>query len=1237
MKFKSIILAFLLAAGLVSCVKNEIVPSQLLGKAQFGKESVKLANSGETVSIAVTANCDWTISTETSWIKLSPLSGTAATKDITLTVDQENTSDDPREGSVYIITAFDQIPCDTLFVTQKGKGSIGDGSIRNAEDFLAFMDIASGATPDDQFELAEDIDLEGNVIVPVTEFSAVFDGKGHKLYNFTVASETSAAAIFGTNKGTIKNLIVGSSDGKTYDGKSMIAFANGATGGYCGIVATNSGLIDNVTNFAKIDFNATTGGADCAAGGIAGCMGTSEAVISNCHNYGTVSLTGDMADRASLGGILGFSASDGATVSGCVNHAAVSKADNNEKEFAMGGIAGRANNALNILECENDGAVSFDFAGKVGSYLHIGGIIGAGYKGCALTKNINKGSISSSINQVNRAAGIAGTLNTGATVDECTNEGDILISGVDGNANWQGIGGICGLEEKATESLPLIIRNSTNKGNISATFLNNATTHANGMAVGGIVGVTSSYARIQNNTNSGNVAASNTGGGMLNVGGIFGFYRNATSGTTLVTDSNVNTGKVTVSAPTGAAGGIFGYDSFNGNSHTGDKNQGAVTFDNAAATGSIAGTNAAEINGCIVGGSVNGTKVDGGNFSSFIQGSSSTGAAVGCMPDGGAAEPYIMTDSSAKFSSAGESKTINVTSNCAWTVSSDQTWLAVSVAEGDASVASVTLTAQKNSGSERTAKVTFTCKDNSSVKTEIAVTQEGDAGQLTDNKIASLANLKTFLRLASGASASDTFTLTADIDCNGETLSPAESFAGILDGQDHRIYNFKVVSENANAGIVLLNTGTVKNLVIGSSNGTSYDNASSISFSAGVAGQYAGFIAQNEGKIDNVINFATVDFNGTTSATAPVAAGGVAGAMNSASAEISNCKNYGQIGFSAVLSAVAALGGVLGANLQAEASISYCNNYAAITKGTKIEKEFTVGGVVGRANAALTVDHCVNEAAVSFAFSETGNGSYAHTAGIIGAAYKGCVISACTNKGPVSSVLNQVNRTGGIVGTMNTGGTVQNCKNEGAITINQEANTNWQSVGGIVGFEEKGSDTAPLVIKGNTNSGAITLNLNNSTTHANCIAAGGVIGTTCSIVSYADNINTAKISVKNEGSVAVYCGGIFGWYIKGTGMTSTGNKNTGDIEVTANAGAVGGVCGSIALSGSTISGAASKCSVTASSGINAGALVGLNLGTFTGCAIAGSVNGTAVSADNLTIIAAAVNNGTISGTTLFTE
>lgn len=1237
MKFKGILLTSLLALGLVSCVKNEVVPSQLIGNAQFGKESVKLANAGETMSIAVKANCDWTISTETSWIKLSPLTGTEATKDFTLTVDQENSSENPRDGYVYIITAFDTVPCDTLKVTQKGKGGVGDGKIRNAEDFLAFMDAASGATPDDSFELANDVDMEGNVIVPAALFYGVFDGKGYKLYNFTVASESSNAALFGVNYGTIQNLIVGSSDGKAYDGVTKIAFADGVTGSYCGIVATNSGLIDNVTNFAKIEFNASTGGDDCAAGGIAGCMGTAEAVISNCHNYGSVSLPGTMSARASFGGILGFNGIADATVSKCVNHATISKADNNEKELAMGGIIGRANNAVHVIECENDGGISFDFAGSVGSYVHIGGIIGAGYKGCTFDKCMNKGGISSSINQVNRAAGIAGTLNTGATVDACVNDGDIIISGVDGNGNWQGIGGICGLEEKATESMPLVIKNCINNGGISATFLNNSTTHANGMAVGGIVGVTSSNATFEANTNNGAVDASNTGGGMLNVGGIFGFYRNATSGTALLTKDNTNKGKVTVKASNGAAGGIFGYDSFASDNHQGDKNQGEVSFDNAAATGSIAGNNIAKINGCIVGGKVNGVAIDGTNFGSYIQGSVSTGSAVGCMSDGGQAEPFITADASVKFVSGGEAKTVNVTSNCAWTVSSDQAWLTANVSEGDAAVTSITLTAAENTGAERTAKVTLTCKEKTTVKAEIAITQDAAAGILVDNKITSAADLKTFIKLAPSAAATETFTVTADINCNGAALDPAASFVATLDGQNHKIYNFTIVSETENAGLILTNTGTVKNLVIGSSNGTAYDGTTKICFDGKVAAKSAGVIAVNNGKIDNVVNFATVELNGVTSATNYIAAGGVAGSMNSESAEITNCKNYGSVSITATLSAVGVLGGVLGYNAIAGSSVKNCGNYAAIKKETKVEKEFTFAGVVGRSNAAMTIENCVNEAAVSFTFSGTGNGGYAHTAGIIGAAYKGCVISSCTNKGVISSALNQVNRIGGIAGTMNTGGTVQNCKNEGTVSINQEANANWQSAGGIVGFEEKGADATPLVIKGNVNSGTVSLNFDNTSTHANCIAAGGIIGTTCSVVTYSDNTNTAKISAKNEGETAVYCGGLYGWYIKGTvGMKSSGGLNTGDVEVVAKAGAAGGVIGCVNLAGSTFTSDKSSSAITAA-GLSAGALVGSNAGTFTNCAIAGSVNGTAVAAGNLETIAAGTNSGTISGTTLYSK
>lgn len=331
---------------------------------------------------------------------------------------------------------------------------------------------------------------------------------------------------------------------------------------------------------------------------------------------------------------------------------------------------------------------------------------------------------------------------------------------------------------------------------------------------------------------------------------------------------------------------------------------------------------------------------------------------------------------------------------------------------------------------------------------------------------------------------------------------------------------------------------------------------------------------------------------------------------SSEGAEITNCKNYGKVGVSATLSAATALGGVLGYNSIAGAAVKNCNNYAAIKKETKVEKEFAFAGIVGRSGVALTVTNCVNEGAVSFTFAGTGNGSYAHTAGIIGAAYKECVISSCTNKGVISSALNQVNRIGGIAGTMNTGG--------------------------ILGFEEKASADAKLEISGNTNSGVISVNVTNNTTHNNKVAAGGIIGTTCSVVVYTDNNNTAKVSVKNEGSSPVYAGGFFGWYRAGAGLVATGGLNTGDVEVTATSGAAGGVCGRVDLAGSSFTSVKSSSAITAA-GLDAGALVGYNTGTFTNCAIAGSVNGTAVAAGNLETIAAGTNSGTISGTTLYSK
>ena len=84
----------------------------------------------------------------------------------------------------------------------------------------------------------------------------------------------------------------------------------------------------------------------------------------------------------------------------------------------------------------------------------------------------------------------------------------------------------------------------------------------------------------------------------------------------------------------------------------------------------------------------------------------------------------------------------------------------------------------------------------------------------------------TFLGLAQSFTEKDITKVFNDIDMGGATLPPVGTYAGVLDGQGHKIYNFKVESQAQTTGLFLMNTGTIRNLVFGSSDGVKYDGVS---------------------------------------------------------------------------------------------------------------------------------------------------------------------------------------------------------------------------------------------------------------------------------------------------------------------------------------------------------------------------------------------------------------------------
>lgn len=657
MKTKALLLAALSAAAFSAC--QTVLQPATVSQVSVNPQIVKVVTDGETKTVQLTANCDWETSSSAAWVTVAPASGTGSTS---ITIIAAANSGDARDATVTITASGAATHAD-LLVTQSGVQQVTPGpgpgpdpgptpggtTISNATQLAAFIEEAPTLAADEEWTIEADIDCGGAKIAPIASFSANLDGKNHKIYNFVVESSDSRAGLLLVNNGTIKNVIFGSSDGKAYDGKSSIGFAEGKTGEYAGLVAENAGTLENVANFATINYAATSDAykeskepkSHLGVGGIAG-LASGAASFINCTNGAAINASGpDTRQReAAVGGILGYTYSNEAKIVSCVNAAnlIVSMKMPSKGVIMIGGIAGRTNGTILVENCENKAEVSYEQTEAPKSWLAIGGIGGVFYNGSTVTGCKNSGRVSSNLQQVSRVAGILGTLNRGGTVEKCENSGEIVLTQAEANGNWQTAGGIVGSEE-LEDSGPAKIIGNTNTGAVKVNLANNNNTHQNRNSAGGILGLGSLMTEVSGNTNKGSVSLVNGGTADSWAGGIVGAMVSTTNDYPTALSGNVNSGAV--SCKTGddalsAAGGVIGN---NGNypgktdnksiTVTGDKNTGAITCAAAGRVGSIAGINLGTLTNCVAGGSVNGTAVSESNLGTLTQGASSSGKANG--------------------------------------------------------------------------------------------------------------------------------------------------------------------------------------------------------------------------------------------------------------------------------------------------------------------------------------------------------------------------------------------------------------------------------------------------------------------------------------------------------------------------------------------------------------------------------------------------------------------------------
>lgn len=326
-------------------------------------------------------------------------------------------------------------------------------------------------------------------------------------------------------------------------------------------------------------------------------------------------------------------------------------------------------------------------------------------------------------------------------------------------------------------------------------------------------------------------------------------------------------------------------------------------------------------------------------------------------------------------------------------------------------------------------------------------------------------------------------------------------------------------------------------------------------------------------------NYGTITVN--ASAASPYVAGLFPLTYNTLNMKA--CENYGEIKVENAPSGTLYLAGIIGGVLgnTTSAVIDSCYNKCPITY-TKNAAAYICGIVAntaGAADQAIQLKKSKNEADIT----ATGTGSH-FISGICGYA-KNIIITECENKAKLSvdnaaSASTALNIIGGILAYSNDVVRFNNNINNGAISINTNTSNNRVAAGGIVGdmFWVKQAEK-------NYNYGTIIAKNINATTTAT-VAAGGILG----------------------GDYSTSGGNVGNWMER--------NYNYGDITAEAAsklgyAGGIAGLCNRVRFYRVWNYG-----NITGTDNTITGSAFGLANYNYAFASVGGSVNGTALTADN---------------------
>ena len=250
-------------------------------------------------------------------------------------------------------------------------------AISVAADFEKIRENLSGT-----FHLAGDIDMRGEIISPISDFTGVLDGMGYKLYNFTlkISSTLSSFGLFNVNNGTIRRLTLDEVNCSVTTSPA----ANGENDHIGILVGTNKGTISDCSVISPSftvtsDYQHTGMTYYIRIGALVGVNDTTGS-ITNCKT--DVKLTvytkpqcwpaylGSYANHVHsyVGGLVG---TNRGTISMCV--------------------------AVNVISCT--GTATGGNSGKSYNYMYVGGIVGSNEAKSTVEKSYTSTAITVSTNK----------------------------------------------------------------------------------------------------------------------------------------------------------------------------------------------------------------------------------------------------------------------------------------------------------------------------------------------------------------------------------------------------------------------------------------------------------------------------------------------------------------------------------------------------------------------------------------------------------------------------------------------------------------------------------------------------------------------------------------------------------------------------------------------------------------------------------------------------------------------